>query len=174
VRWAFARFYACAVGSACAFNRQMYLVDRSAEQWINARSFFGALWCISSPRLCGAQRGPVEGGTTGDGPVRALRRLPQGLGPRSQEWPPWARGFDRGAIGASTCLARWVDAWRGCVGLCAVHAMHVRGCAFRSSADSWQPMGASSVTIANGEPKAGRAQARRAEPLQEGPPEGVR
>ncbi len=76
MRWVFARFYACAVGSACAFNRQMYLVDRSAEQWINARSFFGALWCISSPRLCGAQRGPVAGGTTRDGPVRAIRRPP--------------------------------------------------------------------------------------------------
>lgn len=31
------------------------------------------------PGFCGAQLGPVEGGTTGDGPVRALRRPPLAL-----------------------------------------------------------------------------------------------
>jgi hypothetical protein len=44
-----------------------------------AQRSFDALRCISSPRLCGAQRGTVERGTSGDVPVRALRRPPLAL-----------------------------------------------------------------------------------------------
>ena len=83
----------------CLCIQQADAFDRSTAPWINARSLLDALWCISSPRLCGAQEACQRRNDRGE-PVRALRRLPQGLGPRRQEWPPWARG-DRGAIGAA-------------------------------------------------------------------------
>ena len=129
-------------------------IGRSTWPWINAQRFFDALRCISSPRLCGAQRGPVERGTSGDGPVRALRRPPLALRPPSG-WLARGRGRPR-SDGAIPCLARRVDARSrlkrdgACAGLCwpidKGARIRVKRAKPTAERGEQQPMGARGVT----------------------------
>ena len=95
----------------CIQQADVFRPDRSTWLWINDQGSFDPLRCLSSPRLCGAQRGTVERGTSGDVPVRALRRPPLALRPPSG-WLARGRGRPR-SDGAIPCLARRVDARRG-------------------------------------------------------------
>lgn len=85
----------------------------------------------------GAQRGTVERGTSGDVPVRALRRPPLALEPPSG-WLARGRGRPR-SDGAIPCLARWVDARRGRDRLCGAAAWCMCGAVLADRQGSADP-----------------------------------
>jgi hypothetical protein len=122
---------ACAVGSARAFNGQ------TAHAW--CVGFFerrsrqaGQVVCgrISAPARAlngiGAPGGPVAGGTTRDGPVRAIRRPPQGLGARRRSDRPAPRGLPEERR-RDPLPVRGEDARRGRQRLAAGRVVQVRG-----------------------------------------------
>lgn len=110
--------------------RSTHLLDQRGEVHFapaRAREAFAKRW------RAGAQRGPVAGGTTRDGPVRAIPawwEQPWGTRVHSTRGTV-ATPAARARAGAIPCFVRWVDArsrfFSGMV--------HVRGCAGRSTSE---------------------------------------
>jgi hypothetical protein len=115
-------------------------------------------WAYFCPALR-AQGGPVAGGTTRDGPVRAIRRPPQGLRAASSAARPAPRGLPEERR-RDPLPVRWEDARRGRQRLAAGRVVHVRGCADCAisavSKSPWDARGVTERTAAEGRARASK------------------